>query len=123
MKKIKKIPGACAVCALQYVSGIDEEAVLRICAMNGFKTGRGMYNEEWKSAAETLSIKMRGVAFEPRILRHFIRDYQNGLFLVVTHDHMFVVDNGIIVDPRNKKPPGLKRRIVQAWRVDGAGSL
>lgn len=120
MKKLKKIPAACAVCALQYVSGIDEETVLRVCALHGFEVGKGMEDAEWMAAAGDLKVKIRGIALAPRLLRQFLKDYPAGLFLVGTHDHLFAVDNGIIVDPRNKKPPGLKRIIRQAWRVESS---
>lgn len=117
IKKLLKVKAACAVCALQYVSGVDEEAVLRICALHGFKRGHGMYDREWRAAAHSLEIKSRGVAMEPRTLKQFIKDYPAGLFFVATHDHLFVVDHQRIIDPRNKQPPGLKRMIRQAWRV------
>lgn len=106
------------MCALQYVSGVDEETTLRVSALHGFVIGKGMSDAEWRAAATELKIVSRGVAMEPRILRHFLRDYSEGLYFVATHDHLFVVDNGIIIDPRNPKPPGLKRTIRQAWRVE-----
>lgn len=117
IKKLMKVKAACAVCALQYVSQVDEEAVLRICALHGFKTGQGMHDKDWRAAAATLEIKSRGVSMTQRSLGQFLKDYPTGLFFVATHDHLFVVDHGRIIDPRNKKPPGLKRMLRQAWRV------
>ncbi len=117
IKKLLKVKAACAVCAIAYVSGADEDAVRRICTMRGFKVGHGMWDREWRLASADLKIISRGIAMSPRTLQHFLKDYSEGLFYVATHDHLFVVDNGIIIDPRNKKPPGLKRMIRQAWRV------
>lgn len=117
IKKLKKINDSCAVVALHYISGLDEEAVLRICRLHGFEVGHGMSDEDWQRAAVHLGIKFRGVALEKCHLNKFMKNHKSGLYLLGTCDHIFVLDNGIIIDPRNKKPPGLKRIIKQAWRV------
>ena len=119
MKKLKKIEGSCAVCALHYVSGKDEDTVLRICKSYGFEPEAGMEDTEWREAAEHLGVKVRAVSLEKCSLRQFLKDYPNGVYLIGTSGHLFVVDNGVIVDPRNDKPPGLKRTVLQAWRVNG----
>lgn len=118
MKKLKKIGGACAPLALWYVSGKEEDAVLRICQAYGFKEEQGMDDADWKNAAAQLGIKMRAVPFEECSLKKFIKNHPAGLYLVCTFDHIFSVDNGIIIDPRNKKPPGLARKIKQAWKIE-----
>lgn len=118
MKKLKKIRDSCAICALWYVAGIDEGTAIRICRANGFKEGKGMSDTDWRKAADLMSIKMRGIALFPHTLKQFLNNFPKGLYLVGTRDHLFVVDNGIIIDPKNKKPPGLKRMILQAWRVE-----
>lgn len=118
MKKLKEIDGSCAVVALWYVSGIDEETVLRVCTSCGFEVGEGMEDEEWQEAAHCLSVKMRSIPVDqPCTLYKFIKLHPKGLYLIGTFDHLFVVDNGVIVDPRCPRPPGLKRLIKQAWRV------
>lgn len=117
MKKLKKIDGSCAVVALLYVSGMDEDTVIRICQFHGFEAGNGMSDEEWQAAAKDLKIKFKLVAMKPCTLDVFIKTNPKGLFLVGTCDHLFVVDNGVIIDPRNERPPGLRRRIKQTWRV------
>jgi len=117
MKKIKEIDGSCAVCALCYCSGVDEETVLRVCTSCGFEAGFGMDDSDWQDAANCLGLTLRQVKMKPMALYSFIKKYQDGLYLVGTIDHLFVVDNGIIFDPRNTKPPGLRRMIKQAWRV------
>ena len=117
MKKLKRIDGACAVVALLYVSGLSEDTVLRICRLHGFEDGRGMEDAEWKEAAQELGIKTRSVPVSPQRLRKFVHDHKEGLFLIGTHDHIFVLDAGLIVDPRNETPPGLGRIVQQAWRV------
>lgn len=117
MKKLKKIDGSCAVVALLYVSGIDEDTVIRVCQFHGFEAGKGMEDKDWMAAAKALRIKFRAVAMKPCTLDRFLKDHPKGLYLVGTYDHLFVVDNGVIVDPRNEHPPGLKRSVKQAWKV------
>lgn len=118
MKKLKKIDGSCAVVALLYTSGLDEETVIRVCQFHGFEAGQGMTDAEWHEAAKALGIKFKLCAMKPCLLKDFLKLYPKGLYLVGTHDHLFVVDNGVIVDPRNLKPPGLRRTIKQAWKID-----
>ena len=117
MKKLKEIDGACVLCALHYVSKIDEDTIIRICTLHGFREGQGMENQGWRSAATQLGLKLRWMMLKPTRLKKFIKDNPVGLFFIGTHDHLFVVDNGIIVDPRCKKPPGFGRIIREAWVV------
>jgi hypothetical protein len=116
MKKLKKLNAACAVLALHYVSGRDEDAVLRICKLHGFEVGYGMEDEEWRNAADELGIKVRSIATLPLKVHQFIKNNSTGLFIVGTFNHLFVVDNGIVIDPRFT-PPGMHRVIKQVWRV------
>ncbi len=121
MKKLKKIEGSCAVIALHYGSGVDEETVLNICKFHGFTPEKGMEDHEWKEAARELGIKMRSSSMKDVRLSQFISKNKTGLFLMGTHDHLFILDNGIIIDPREKmegRYPGLGRIIKQAWRVE-----
>jgi hypothetical protein len=117
MKKLKKVPGACAVIALRYVLGIDEDAVLRVCKLYGFTERSGMEDKDWQSAAKHLSIIFRAVALPQCTLKQFVKNHPEGLYLVGTHDHLFCVDSGVVVDPRTPTP-GLKRIIKQAWKVE-----
>jgi hypothetical protein len=120
MKKLKRIDGSCAVVALHYVSGIEEDAVLRSCIFHGFRAGQGMEDEEWQAAAGDLGIKFRAVAAKSQRLKSFVKKHPKGLYLLGTKDHIFVLDNGIIIDPREKQAgryPGLGRIIKQAWKV------
>jgi hypothetical protein len=39
------------------------------------------------------------------------------MFIVGTHDHLFVVDNGKVVDPAYDVP-GLSRTLTGAWLVE-----
>ncbi len=116
MKKLRKIDGSCAVCALCYVSGLDQETVLRVCALHGFEAGRGMFDEEWQDAAEHLGLKFRKVPESECRLKTFMSKYKKGLYLVGTIDHIFVLDNGIIIDPKEDKE-GMGRIVKGAWRV------
>lgn len=118
MKKLHKVDTACAVLALWYVSGCgDEDAVLRICTAHGFSVGNGMEDKDWLRAAQTLGINCRQTRMKECRLHKFIKDHPKGLYLVGTWNHLFVVDNGIVIDPRNARPPGLDRIIKHAWKV------
>lgn len=120
MKKLKKIDASCAVLALHHVSGVDEETVLRVCKLHGFEAGEGMEDSDWQEAAKDLGVKIRRISLEPCRLSKFINNHEVGLYLLGTMDHLFVIDNGVIIDPRTKmfgKFPGLGRIIKEAWRV------
>lgn len=117
MKKLKKIEGSCAVIAVHYCAGKDEGTVLRVCRSLGFTPEDGMDDEDWQEAARILGVEFIPVSMKKQKLRKFIREYSKGLFLVGTVDHLFVIDNGVIVDPRHPTPPGLDRVIRQAWIV------
>ena len=118
MKKLIKIDSACAVVAICYVSGIDEETVLRVCRSCGFEAGEGMLDEEWMDAAKQLGIRFRRLVIPEMRLKRFMAEHNEGLYFVGTIDHLFVVDNGILIDPRHPTPPGLGRIVKHAWRVD-----
>jgi hypothetical protein len=77
-----------------------------------------MLDEDIESAARDLGLHLVRVSTIPIKVKSFIHRYKNGLYLVGTFDHVFVVDNGVMVDPRNKKPPGLYRMIKYLWRVE-----
>lgn len=120
MKKLKKIDGSCAVIALHHCSGTDEETVLRICKLHGFTPADGMEDEEWQEAAKDLGLSIRAVPYKDCRLKQFIKKYPAGLFLMGTFDHLFVLDNGLVVDPREKmkgRYPGLGRIVKKAWVV------
>lgn len=116
MKKLKHLEGACAVLALHYISGKSEETALRVCKMHDFHPGEGMDDEDWREAAEVLGIRVRAMPLESMRLKRFVTLHSEGLFLIGTHNHLFVVDSGVIVDPRTKTP-GFGRIVKQAWRV------
>lgn len=106
------------MCALQYASGIDEDTVLRVCAMHGFEVGMGMTEDEYLDAASDLKLTYKRVHFKhPCTLRQFIRKHPEGLYLVATWDHLFCLDNGIVADPRNDARPGLGRIVKVAHLV------
>lgn len=118
MKKLRKIKNSCAPVALLYVSGADESTVIRVCKLHGFNEKDGMADSDWKKAATDLAVDFRGVEHQPCSLKKFIIGHPTGLYLLGTYDHIFCLDNGLIVDPKTKHLPGLNRIIKQAWRVD-----
>ena len=118
LKKLKAIAGACVVLAFCYASKQNEETVLRMCTLHGFEPGRGMTDIEYLACAKQLGLKLRAVNPEPMELKKFIKEHNKGLHIVVTHDHMLVVDNGIIVDPREGGTTGnVRRKVRNAWKV------
>lgn len=79
-----------------------------------------MEDYEWQAAADDLGIKIRHVSIEPQRLKVFLKNHANGLYLLGTRDHLFALDNGVIIDPREKlsgRYPGLGRIVRQAWKV------
>lgn len=117
MRKLRKIDGCCAVVALYFIAKLSEDIVIDICKDHGFEAGEGMDDIQWKAAARDLGIRMRAVDMESMRLRTFVNKYPVGLYLVATRNHLFVVEGGIVVDPRHPDPPGLDRVIQMAWRV------
>ena len=117
MKKLLSIDGSCALVALRYISGIDEDTMERLCIANNFKPGIGMFDEDWKKVAKALGIKIRSALIEVGTLRKFVKEHPEGLYLVCTHDHIFVVDNGVVFDPKYPNALKLKRVIKEAWLV------
>lgn len=108
--------------ALHYVSGIDEESVLRVCAFHGFVPRLGMFDEEWQEAARELGVRTKSKGELDIRLNKFIKENPEGLFLVTTRDHLFVIDNGLLVDPLAKDGnyyPGMRRVVRGAWRILG----
>ncbi len=117
LKKLRKIKNSCAVIALQYVSSIDEDAVLRICKACGFLISAGMHDTEWKSAADLLGIEVHGMPHKTCRQSTWLNKKKKGLYLLGTCDHIFVVDEGIVIDPRGPKTSGMGRIIKQVWKV------
>lgn len=118
MKKLLTLEGSCVLVALHYVTGVPEDTVKRYCEAYNFTPKEGIDDKDWIKVAKALGIKMRSQPPLPLLLSQFIKKHKAGLYIVSTFDHLFVVDNGIIFDPRNLKPPGLSRNIVGAWKVN-----
>ena len=110
MKKLLEIPGACAVIALRYASRTTDEKALHICV------GQGLFDSQWQKAAEELGLKLTKVRSRKIMLRDFIKKHSTGLYLISTHNHLFVVENGEVYDP-GWGAAGLRRNITGAWEV------
>lgn len=110
MKKLFSINGACSLAALRHASKKSEDQVLE--AFISF----GAVDSQWLHAAKKLGLKLREVKeYEVRV-GSFARRHPKGLFLASTHNHVFIIQDGEIVDPLNGSP-GLSRIIVRVWKV------
>lgn len=110
MKKLSNIEGACAVIALRYAAKVPAGIAIEACL------SQGMFDEQWTIAAKKLGLRVEKTITKRVMLRKFIGKYPDGLFLMATHNHLFVLDNGKIIDP-SWNSDGLYRMILQAWRV------
>lgn len=120
MKTLRRVKNACAVIALHYISKLPEGFVLELCKDCGFNSSDGMEDEEWKEAGRFLGIFTKKIKVGPKTtLRAFIKKYPNGIFFVANTAHIFVVDNGIAVDPKGGfgGKCGKGRIIKQAWYI------
>lgn len=125
MRKLRKIDGACAPLALKYLSRLSDAKVLQICEQHGFKHDWGMEEFEFLKAARELGIRLRRMNMKKSglyqaKLRKFIKIKPEGVFLLYTDRHLFVVDNGGIFDPLNGKSLGLDRVVTSAWYAGDA---
>lgn len=110
MKSIAKINGSCAITALQYAADTTEEKALKVCI------GQGLFDEQWMKAADELGLKIKRVVYKPIQLKRFLKKYPVGLYIMGSHNHLFVVDNGRVVDPAWGSD-GLYRKIISAYEV------
>lgn len=118
MNKLKKLRNACAPLALCYISGIDNETVLRVCVAEGFDVDEGMYEEDIIDSSESLGVSLEKIKYLRKLtLQKFIEKYPTGLFLILTLDHALCIDNGLIYAPREIHA-GDKRIVYSAYRVD-----
>lgn len=119
--RLKRMKGACVPTALWYLSEGQEDEVIRVCKAFGFVEGTGdeagMADEDWVAAAKHFGINVRKMRCEEMRLDKFVNNHRKGLFVVHTWDHMFVVENGKVIDPR--RGPGLRRFVRDVWRVEG----
>lgn len=117
MNKLKKHRNACAPLALCYISGIDNETVLRVCIAAGFDFDEGMYEDDIIEAANELEMTLERVKYlrKPSLAK-FIETHTEGLYLILTIDHALCIDNGLIYDPRCPGEGG-GRKIYSAYKV------
>ncbi len=118
MSRMHKLYGSCPIIALQHVSGLSESQVIDICKWHGFEWGQGMDMQEIHAAAREIGIKKRRIKMDKCTLRTFLRDYPNGLYIVCSHNHIFAVINGGIINHPMQEAPGHRTHIVMAWRVN-----
>jgi hypothetical protein len=121
MKRIRKIDGSCAPLALKYLSGMTDREVCDICQFYGFQQDTGMEEHEFIEAAKDMGIRLRRINLKKKELyrvklRKFIRENNSGTFLIYTHAHLFVIDDGKIIDPLNEGYYGLDRLVTGAWK-------
>lgn len=88
-----------------------------MCEAHNYKVKEGMTDRQWMKIARIMGLKIRSCLKEEMSLGDFILKYSKGCYFVGQKDHLFVVDDGIIYDPRTIELPGLRRLLVQAWKV------
>lgn len=120
-RKIKRVDGFCAPSALKYLSGLDEKLVYDICAANHWNEKIGMEDREWMKAFKEAGVKFRRLNLKRKglygkILRKIKHEYSAGRYIVLTDNHIFVLDNGEIIDPLYLSE-GLSRKIVGLFKV------
>lgn len=121
-KKLKKIDGSCAPFALKYLSGMSDGEVHDICQFFGFQQDTGMEEHEFLDAARDMGIRFRRMNLKKKDLyrvklRKFIKLYSEGVYLIYTSAHLFVVDNGEVVDLINPGYLGLDRIVTGVWTI------
>lgn len=109
------LESACAALALREASGADDLVVLEALREEGWTEGDGAWTEQWYAAARTLGLRLTRAGYAGLTLRQLCRREPLGLWLVETHNHLLVVRDGEVVDPRSGGGP--RRRVWAAWRV------
>ena len=104
--------GSCAIDALKYLSKLDDTTLVKAAI------AQGMHSEEVVATAKTLGITIVPMDIKRTEVRKFITSFPKGTFLVRTHDHIFVIEDGKQVDPLLLiHPPGTRRTLTEAWKV------
>ena len=121
MKKIRKIDGSCAPLALKYLSKKSDKTVYDVCLINWFQQSHGMEEHEFLNAAKALGIRLRRIKLKKiglyrSKLSKFIKNNPKGTYLIYTHAHIFVIDNGLVIDKLNPKYLGMSRMVTGAWK-------
>jgi hypothetical protein len=121
-RKLKYVSGYCAPHALHFVSGKSENTVYEACLNNDFSKEFGMEEYEWQKAAKELGVRLRRKNLKRAglygcQLKDFIKACPEGMYIIYTHMHLFVVEDGEIYDLLNPNNPGLSRLVTGAWRV------
>lgn len=113
MKKLENIKDVCAPLAVKIASGLPDEKVIEIFISQGFTC------DDLMLYAKKAGLRLRGIKFKKMQLRRFIKRFPEGMFILVTHNHFFVLDNGKVNDP-HWGSDGLYRIIVKAWCVQNS---
>ena len=109
--------GSCVIDSLQYISKLDDLTLVKAAVK------QGMHSEETIATARELGITLVPMELKSTEVRKFISEYPKGTFLVRTHDHMFVIEDGKQVDPylssdlNKRKGPGTRRILTETWKV------
>ena len=111
MKKLATLVDACAPAAVKAASDLTDAEVAEIFLAQGF------HDEVWLNAAKQAGLKLKCVSKKKNAaLIAFIKKFPEGKYIVGTWNHVFVVDNGKIIDS-GWKNDGLCRMVHKAWLV------
>lgn len=142
MKTIDQYANNCTLVAVREISGRSDEEIIDGFLKKGWRPGRGAYTYQYYGVLSDLGIEMERVntVIEGRsayvmtkatewedgeyranssyymTARQFAEAYPEGVYLVASSGHAFVVRDGVIVDP-NLSNKRTRQRIVSAMRI------
>ena len=108
--------------ALKYLSKLEDSIVHEICLSNWFQQDHGMEENEWRKAAKEMGLRLRRLNLKKRDLyraklSHISKIYSSGKYIIYTPEHLFVLDNGKIIDPLNGNGYGPDRIVTGVWKL------
>ena len=111
--------GACVLRALHYISGINPDTIQRACTTFNWTPERNMTDSDIYYATCILHIRLKHIPKRKYncTIKKFLQINKTGLYLVRTHNHLLVIDNGIMIDLYFNKTEGIYRKILFAMEV------
>lgn len=130
--KIDGIYNNCTLVAIRELTGRADQEIIDEMLRQKWTPGQGALDSQYTRALRNLGCDLgekRYLALEGRTvgvrapthkrptLAQFCRVHSDGVWLVSTGSHAFVVRDGRVVDPNLDHTLGARRRILRAWEV------